>query len=213
MVSKSNPNTTSNKGQSTNYTCVADNGIIMEELWKDIKGYEGCYKISNTGKVLSLKRILHTSYHNRLHVTNERILKSHITRNGYELVSLNKDNKKDRYLVHRLVAEAFIPNPKSLPQVNHKDENKLNNHIENLEWCTAKYNGEYSRTLQKAYAAIKRKVTQYTKTNVFIKTFESATYASRQTGIKQSSITLACQGKYKTAGGYVWKYYEDDNNK
>lgn len=182
----------------------------MEELWKDIKGYEGCYKISNTGKVLSVKRILHTAYHNRLHITNERILQPYITKNGYEIVSLNKDNKKDRYLVHRLVAEAFIPNPESLPQVNHKDENKVNNHFENLEWCTAKYNGEYSGTLRKAHSVIKRSVAQYTKTNEFIKVFESANYASRQTGIKQSSITYACQGKYKTAGGYIWKYYEEN---
>ena len=182
----------------------------MEEIWKDIKGYEGAYKISNTGKIMSIARTISTAFHNRKHVTNNRILKQTITRHGYAIVSLNKNCRKTRYCVHRLVAEAFIPNPNNLPQVNHKDECKLNNHFSNLEWCTAQYNVNYSGTIQKAINACKRKVLQFEKTGKFVKEFESATNASRETKTCQSAITLACQGKYKTAGGYIWKYYEEN---
>lgn len=184
----------------------------MEEIWKDIKGYEGCYKISNTGKVLSIARTTVTAFHNRKHVTNNRLLKSYTTKCGYSVVALSKGNQKIRYSVHRLVAEAFIPNPKNLPQVNHKDECKSNNCVENLEWCTAKYNGEYSNTLLRARASRQRKVAQFTKNNELIQIFSSSAQANKITGIYQSSITLACQGKYKTAGGYIWKYYEGNDN-
>lgn len=181
-----------------------------KEIWKDIKGYEGCYKISNTGKVLSTERTIVTKFNNRKHVTRNRLLKPFVNKRGYFIVSLNKNNMKTKYSIHRLVAEAFIPNPSNLPQVNHKDECKSNNCVENLEWCTAKYNVEYSKTLLCAQAARQRSVMQFTKNNQPINVFPSSAEASRMTGVCQSNITLACQGKYKTAGGYIWKYYEEE---
>lgn len=102
---------------------------IMEEIWKDIEGYEG-YQVSNLGRVRSFKH------------KNVRILSTK-NRGGYRQVQLCKDSTKKLCYVHRLVAEAFIPNPDDLPQVNHKDENKANNFVNNLEWCTAKYNLSY----------------------------------------------------------------------
>lgn len=101
----------------------------MKEIWKPISGYENLYKISNLGNVISLR--------------NNRFLKHHMIK-GYLFVQLSKDGKSRNYLVHRLVAGAFIDNPNNLPEINHKDENPLNNVVFNLEWCTHKYNMNYN---------------------------------------------------------------------
>lgn len=100
------------------------------EVWKDVVSYEGLYKVSNIGRVKSLKG-------------TEKILKTHQVRDGYLTVMLYKDKIPKRMSVHRLVAIAFIPNKNNYPFVNHKDENKKNNHVENLEWCTNEYNMSY----------------------------------------------------------------------
>ena len=105
----------------------------MEE-WKDIKGYEGIYQISNKGRVKTLGN-------NR---RKEKIREGIADNTGYKRISLCKNGKEKKYSIHRLVAQAFLPNPDNLPVVNHKDENKLNNNVENLEWCTQKYNVNYS---------------------------------------------------------------------
>ena len=112
----------------------------METVWKDIPGYEGHYQVSNTGEVRSIKR----------HPT---ILKADHQRNGYKRVYLWRDNGKKNCLVHRLVAEAFIPNPSQLTDVNHLDENKDNNAVTNLEWCTHLYNMNYGSAKEKIRAA------------------------------------------------------------
>ena len=115
----------------------------MQELWKDIQGYEGFYQISNFGNVRSLDRILDCGRHVRgkvLRACGEPYLHIALTKNG---VCKNHN-------IHRLVAQAFIPNPYSLPCINHKDENKHNNNVENLEWCTYEYNNDFSGVLEKA---------------------------------------------------------------
>ena len=101
------------------------------EIWKDILGYEGLYQVSNYGRVRSLK------------YGKEKILKQQINTDGYLHIDLYKNKKRKNYNVHRLVTIAFLENPNNYPQVNHKDENKQNNHIDNLEWCDYKYNCNY----------------------------------------------------------------------
>lgn len=145
------------------------------EIWKDIAGYEG-YQISNHGRVKS-------------HYKTARILKPYLNTDGY----LNIDIKKKQYKVHRLVAEAFIPNPENLPQVNHKDENKTNNNVTNLEWCTAEYNINYSHSKQIICIETGQ-------------TYSSIKDAALQLNLNSSYISNACKGRYKTAYGYTWRY-------
>lgn len=118
----------------------------MEEIWKKIDGYEGLYEISNFGNVKSIPR-------NGTQVKTEKILKKYITRCNYLVVVLSKQNKPKRIQIHRLVAKSFIPNPENKPCINHKDGNKHNNYVDNLEWCT------YSENLKHAYKANLRKPT------------------------------------------------------
>lgn len=116
-------------------------------VWKDIKGYEGLYKISNYGEVLRLK-----SYDSRNHLRNARILKQRLNEDGYLQLGLHKDGKEKKFLVHRLVAETFLSNPNNYLEVNHIDENKQNNSISNLEWCSRKYNVNYGNAQKKRVA-------------------------------------------------------------
>lgn len=134
--------------------------------------------------------------------------------NGYVYVSINKKT----YKTSILVAKAFIPNPYKLPYVNHKDENKENNCVWNLEWCTKKYNENYGTKIRRGIetrmknGTIKR-ILQFTKNGQFVAEYESIAEASKQTGILTQSICYVCKGKNskfkcKTAGGYIWKYKE-----
>lgn len=185
------------------------------EIWKslDFLGYSE-YEISNFGRVKSL---------NYLRTKREEILKFGKAKNGYLQVLLCENKKQKCYKVHKLVALAFISNPENLPCINHKDENKENNHVSNLEFCTHKYNNNYGtrkerisegnkgkkrteESKQKIGDASKKPILQYTLDNVFIKEFDSATTADKDLKINQSSITKCCKGKLKTSGGYIWKY-------
>ena len=110
----------------------------MNIIWKDVKGYEGIYQVSNYGDIMRLP-----SYDSRGHLRNAKILKQRTTRYGYKQLGLNKDGKETKYLVHRIVADAFLDNPNNFTDINHKDENKQNNFVSNLEWCNRKYNCRY----------------------------------------------------------------------
>lgn len=179
-------------------------------VWRAVKGYEGLYAVSNTGQVKSLFRY-------------KKVLKPNITKRGYCSVELFKEGKSKRKLIHRLVAEAFVPNEYNLPQVNHIDENPTNNSADNLEWCTAKYNMNYgegakTRHLKIDYTTEKRK--QIARENgkaraipiaqslngVKVCIYENAKIASDKTGIDHAHICDVANGKRKTAGGYVWTY-------
>lgn len=115
----------------------------MQEIWKDIKHYEGLYQVSNLGNVKTLDKYVNSGIKNNNKVKRKGKLLKQYNKRGYLQVTLTHNNKRKYVGVHRLVAQAFIPNPNNLPQVNHKDEDPLNNHVENLEWCTAKYNCNY----------------------------------------------------------------------
>ena len=120
----------------------------MKEEWRAIKGYENLYEVSNLGRVRSLERYVKSKTGTR--IVKERILKPVNVGSGYLGVGLYKEGKVRIIYVHRLVAQAFIPNPNNLPEVNHKDENKTNNRVENLEWCTREYNMSHGTRSERA---------------------------------------------------------------
>lgn len=193
----------------------------MKEEFKDIKGYEGLYQISNTGKIKSLKRMV-VRNNNRPLLVEEKILKPSVDKRGYLYVGLLKNGIKKTYSVHRLVAEAFIQNPNNLPQVNHKDENKQNNCVKNLELCDAKYNNNYGTRNKRIAEKISKKlingktskqVLQIDKTtNEVIAEFPSVSEVQRQLGIRKSNISACCLGKpnHNIAGGFKWQYKKED---
>ena len=169
----------------------------MEEIWKDIEGYEGLYQVSNVGRVRSFK------------YKKERILKQGITRKGYKSVILYTNNSPKHYTIHRLVANAFIPNPDNLPQVNHKDENKTNNCMENLEWCDGKYNVNYGTGNKRRARTQSKKVLQFKPDGTFVKEWESAMAVERNLGFAHTHISDCCRGKYAHAYGYIWKFKKE----
>lgn len=204
-----------------------------KEVWKPVRNYEGKYMVSNTGKVKSL---------NYRRTGKEKILKPYVNGGGYLSIFLSKDGKGKHYLVHRLVAESFLPNPNNLPCVNHIDENKLNNIVDNLEFCSYSYNNSYNGKAKKVGKKIRgRKQTEehikkraekmrgrklseeqikkmskpvfsVDKDSGLILWWKSASEAERCTGIAQGHITSCCKGKRHTAGNHYWFYDDDDND-
>ena len=165
------------------------------ENWKSIAGYEGIYEVSDLGRVKSLK------------YCKERILKPRKTHDGYLQVGICKYGQRKFLLVHRLVAEAFITNSQGLDTVNHKDEVKTNNTVTNLEWMSQKDNLNYGTHNKRVAESLSKKVQMFDKfTGELLATFPSTMEANRITGINQGNISSCCLGKYKSAGGYVWRY-------
>lgn len=164
----------------------------MSEKWKNIKNYEGLYQVSNFGRIKSLKRTA-----NNNHIVKEKILKPQKNKNGYLFVNLYKNGNMKRKSIHRLVALAFIENIYNFPYINHKDKNKKNNKVNNLEWCTQSYNIIYSKG---------KKINQYDKNNNFIKTWDAIADIKRELNIDSSSIVRCCKGIKNSAGGFKWKY-------
>lgn len=155
----------------------------MNEIYKDIKNYEDLYEVSDTGLVKNK--------------VSGKILKPGTDERGYLYVNLWKNGKYKTYRIHRLVAEAFIPNPLNLPQVNHIDENKSNNNMDNLEWCDCQYNIDYS---------LSKPVYQYALDGTLLNIYKSIQEASRKTGVPHQNIGKCCLGKIKSAGNFIWKY-------
>lgn len=168
------------------------------EIWKDIKGYEGKYQVSNLGNVKSLERFRTGKSGSKVYVP-EKLLKGKIDKDGYVEYALcvGEHKKAKYYRAHRLVAEAFLPNHNNNPIVNHKDENPQNNCVENLEWCSEQYNTRYSISVP---------VLQYSINGDFIRKWDCITEIQDKLHIYRSSICACCKGKHKTAGGYKWEY-------
>lgn len=188
----------------------------MEEIWKDIKGYESLYQVSNLGNIKSLTRKTNTSLLNQKYVLKKgKLIKKNVIKN-YLVVSLSKNNIVKIMQVHRLVAQAFIPNPLDKPQVNHIDGNKQNNCVNNLEWVSAKENHKHAcehnlitkEQMQKCVKAMSKqnqKSILQIKNGLVMGCFESLTKAQERTGIKIKNISSVLNGRSKTAGGYEWK--------
>ena len=178
----------------------------MKEVWKAIPNTNDNYLISNLGNVKSR----YNKYTHKID-TEYHLLKPYFTKKGYLMVSI-KDHKTNR-VVHRLVANAFIPNPNNLPQVNHIDGNKTNNRVENLEWCNNQYNCKHAAMMgltNKEY--IKKSVIQYDKKGNFIKQWNSISEAEKTLNIRHIS-SVCSNDKYRhSAGGYIWRYANDRNS-
>ena len=129
-------------------------GVVMEEEWRDIKGYEGIYQVSNLGRVKSLSHLV-VRCNNSNYITKERILRPGVKKDKRMMVVLCVRGVKKSVSIHRLVAQAFIPNPDNLPEINHKDENPQNNTVTNLEWCTGYYNKHYGTALERMRNSLK----------------------------------------------------------
>ena len=170
----------------------------MEEIWRDIDDYEGLYQISNKGHVKSLKW------------GKERILRPMINSSGYLNVVLYKNTASQSRYIHRLVAEVFIPNTQNKPQINHKDECKTNNTVENLEWATAKENSNFGTRNERMGYSLSKPILQYSKSGEFIREWKSAVEVKRVLGINNSHIIQCCKDKRKSAGGFIWRYKEKD---
>lgn len=177
----------------------------MNEVWRYIVGYENIYMISNLGNVKSVGRIVKRG--TNFKPVNERYLKLGNNK-GYMTVALSKEGKVRYFQVHRLVAQAFIPNPDNLPCVNHKDENKSNNCVDNLEWCTKSYNNSYNGARVKAAISKRKPVLQFELDGTFIREWSHAREAAETLSLDKRSIYDCCKGHRKTFGGFIWKRKE-----
>jgi len=188
--------------------------IIPDERWLPVVGYEGYYEVSDFGRVRRLDR--YTTDCGKGGASRTRFIRGglvspNLNENGYRHLQLYRDGHKTRVKLHRIIAQAWIPNPDNLPQVNHKDENPNNNHISNLEWCTAKYNSNYgtrkqrlSKILQNSLVRGKPVALIDNKGNI-IRTFISASEASRELNIDSSYVAKICRGQNKGTQ-YKFKY-------
>lgn len=191
------------------YFLVGRKLVNMEEIWKDIKGYEGLYQVSSLGRVRSLDRkILYSNGKRCFH--KGKILNLHSNHRGYLYIGLHKNNIIKKYYIHRLVAEMFIFNLYDYPCINHKDENQKNNTVENLEWCSYKYNNNYGNHGKRISSSKSKRICQMSEEHKIIRYFNSITQAGNTLDIPHSSISACCKGKMRMAGGYIWKYAEED---
>ena len=190
-----------------------------KEEWRTIEGYEGLYEISNFGRVKSLPRYVNN--HTGQLLVKEKIIKQQKNHKGYATVTLGnkKSGNKKTMFVHRLLAKAFIPNPNNLPQINHIDGDKLNNKINNLEWCDNSYNQihAYQNGLNWHHEGSGRKKKPVYQIDIttkeIVNEFESATEAAKQIGSKQPDISACCRKErgHRVVKGYIWRYKEEYN--
>lgn len=185
----------------------------MIEIWKDVLGYEGYYQISNLGNIRGIDRkakskISRTGFR----IVKGKIISTHINKYGYLSVRLRKNGLTKAFTIHRLVAIAFIPNPNNYPSINHIDENKLNNTVSNLEWCTVRYNNLYNNRQDKINKKLREtnpnsiSVYQYSKEGILLNKFKSIRDASRITGISRSIIRRSCKGGGILMKDSIWKF-------
>lgn len=201
-------------------------GTLEREEWRDVVGYEGYYQVSSFGRVRSLDRMVKHP-NGGLRKLKGRIISPSI-RNHYPSIMIGANGVRIHKNIHRLVADAFIPNPDNLPQVNHRNEDKTCNIPDNLEWCDSKYNMNYGNRSAKCSKALKGRVftdetkirmtnakrdkmtpvLQYTLDGEFVAEYESQRAAARASGVRQSGIQHCLQKEGRTSGGFIWKFKE-----
>ena len=189
----------------------------MSEIWKDVKGYEGQYQVSNIGRVKSVDRLDASGHHRK-----EKILQPTLDKDSYYKYGLYKNGQRKTFHTHTLVAQAFIPNPENKPCIDHINTDRTDNTVwlnedgsvdyekTNLRWCTNKENHNNPLSLINHCKASSIPVLQFTKQGVFIKKYNSATEVANTIKISPQHISGCCKGRYgfKSAGGFVWKYYK-----
>ena len=163
------------------------------EQWKNIEGYEGLYQVSDDGRIRNSKG---------------KMLKNVKNSWGYLQVGLHKDGKQVTKYIHRLVAEAFLPNPNNLPEVNHKDETPTNNQVSNLEWCDSKYNINYGTRNQRSAEKQSKRVDQIDKVTGEVVRQWASTWECHRNGFDHGAVAACARGERKTHKGYVWKYLQ-----
>lgn len=186
---------------------------MEEEIWKDIPGYEGIYQASSLGRIKSLPRIIHvtrSSYRtgSYSYTVQEKIMSPSI-RTGYLGITLTKSDKKYNCLIHRLVAKTFLPEYSDNLEVNHIDENKLNNCLKNLEVCTREYNKNYGTGNTRSALHRSKAVIQLSKDGSIIREWSGINEASRGTKICVKDIQRCCNNHAATSKGYKWRYRDD----
>lgn len=176
----------------------------MVEIWKDIQNYEGMYQVSNLGRIKSLSRYDALGRH-----VNEKILTPiEKPKKQYLIIGLKKDGKREWFHIHRLVGIHFIPNQLKLPEINHKDWDRKNNNVCNLEWCTREYNCKHQRMRRGTGGRRNRKIEQLELDGTVIQSFDSIKAAGEYLGKLGTNIGDCVRGKQKTAHGYMWRYKE-----
>lgn len=192
---------------------------VNGEIWKDVVGLEGYYMVSNVGRVKSCERTFICGRGGE-RKTTEHIIKTVLKKNGYVHCTVSVEGKIYYMSVHRMVAEAFIPNPENKTQVNHINTNKSDNRVDNLEWSTSKENVNHSRIttdrkfgftkLKNGHHYCSKKVMQYDMDGKFIKEWTSIQEVNRFFGVKSSCVNRCCKGMWKSSLGYKWKYKENE---
>jgi len=191
----------------------------MEEIWKDIDDYFGIYQVSSHGRIKSLGRLVKGPSHigGELYIKG-KLLKQVKRKDGYCGINLHRETVQNNFLVHRIVANAFIPNTENKPEVNHKNGIKTDNRVENLEWVTTSENLIHAHKIGIKHPnknllgkkgcehPTSKIVIKYDLSGNFLEEFQSTHEASRLTGINRGSICQCSRGEYNSAGGYKWKY-------
>lgn len=171
----------------------------MIEEWKDVPNYEGLYQVSNFGRVKSFRKS------SKFRCQSEYILKPNVASHGYAEVTLYNKTVRRKFLVHRLIASVFLPNPNNFPQINHKDENKLNNAVNNLEWCSAEYNNAYGTARIRKIDTVSIPVEQTTYDGKVIAIYRSTRLAAEILDIPRGTLKSAIT-KHTQCKGYFWRF-------
>lgn len=204
------------------------------EIWKDIPGYEGLYQASTLGRIRSLDRVIEVKIDGMVQKRSilGTILCGGHNGHGYLFVYLCRNGKAKRYYIHRIIAKTFIPNPQNYPYINHKDENPGNNCVDNLEWCTQKYNANYGSHIEKVRAymlsdknpnrgkprpekfkeKVRKPILQLDRDGNVIREWDSARTAGTVLGIFPQVITAVCKGRCLSYKNFIWKYKDDHTN-